>query len=106
MSNIDKYTRYFMAQATGKLPNQRGGSLLTVNKALDWVTKFCDVASHAAKIVSPLEMIADRVKNEALHDTPRIKEDAELTQAHKRANRKRKKPHSHLLIKRFKKDER
>jgi hypothetical protein len=106
MNNIEKYTKYFMAQAMGKLPNQRGGSLLTLNKALDWVTKFCDVASQATKVVSPIEMVADRIKNEVFQKDIKEHKGKSITHIPKSSKRKRShKKHSHRLIKRIKKDD-
>jgi hypothetical protein len=104
MNNTEKYKKYFMAQAMGKLPIQRGGSLLTLNKALNWVTKFCDVASQATKVVSPIEMVADRIKNEVLQKD--IKEHKDESTPHSPKSHRRKRLHkeqSHKLIKRNKK---
>ena len=67
MDRVAKYTKYFTAQAAGKIPSQRGGmfaGLLTLDNALNWVNKFCDIAADAVQVASPIKQVADRVKSE------------------------------------------
>lgn len=110
MNRTEKYTSYFMAQAHNKLPNQRGGKLgtvLTLNKALDWVNKFCDIASTTAKIVSPVQQVADQVKREIERESE-IKHSDKANTTHKPIRQHRKRTREtrdlpgHLLIKKIK----
>ena len=58
MDRVEKYKKYFMAQANGKLPTRVGfGTLLTLDKALDRVNKVCDVASYSSQAVSPVQQV-------------------------------------------------
>ena len=108
MDRVEKYKKYFMAQANGKLPNQIGGmfgTLLTLDKALDWVNKFCDVASYSSQVVSPVQQVANQVKSELEHGKSINEEDAKKP-SHKgkrRRSSKSKKVQAHQLVKRFKK---
>ena len=57
MDRVTKYTQYFTAQADGKIPLQRGGmfgGLLTLDNALNWVNKFCDIATDTVQVISPI----------------------------------------------------
>lgn len=90
MNRTEKYTRYFIAQADGELPKQRGGMLgtvLTLNKAMDWVNKFCDIA--ATRVISPVEQVNERVKSQ-IEQESEIKEAAKTTTPHKQKRRQRK----------------
>lgn len=109
MERVEKYKKYFMAQANGKLPNQIGGNfgtLLTLDKAMDWVNKFCNVASHAAQVVSPVQQVTEQVKSELMHETSIKKPDTQETR-HKGKRRRSNKSNAsqaHKLVKRFKKE--
>jgi hypothetical protein len=61
MNRVDKYKAYFKAQASGKLPKQRGG--ISLNKVLHWTKKACDLAAAASKIVSPVQQVTVQVKS-------------------------------------------
>jgi hypothetical protein len=102
MDRAEKYKKYFLAQASGKLPIQTGGmfgTLLTLDKALDWVNKFCNV-------VSPVQQVTERVKNELQNESLNEQDKHEESHKPKKISRKRsKKLHAHKLVKRFKKNE-
>lgn len=116
MDRIEKFKKYFTAQAKNMLPHQRGGRfgpLLSVDNALKWVNKFCNLAEEAIKIVSPVQQVADRVKSEVQrsgHD--HINNSLPPQKLHKPARRRKRKrsdtegsrkTQSHKLVKRSKK---
>ena len=108
MERVDKYKKYFMAQANGKLPNQMGGmfgTLLTLDKALDWVNKFCDIASYSSQVVSPVQQVANQVKSKLQREESIKEQDTQQTNhKHKRYRRSNsEKIQPHKLVKRFKK---
>ena len=109
MDRVTKYTKYFTAQADGKIPIQRGGmfgGLLTLDNTLNWVNKFCDIAADAIQVTSPLKQVANRVKSELLNTENSTKEQKVVNKPHKlkrRGKRQSDKTHLHKLVKRSKK---
>jgi hypothetical protein len=115
MDRIEKFKKYFTAQAKNMLPHQRGGRFgpLSVDNALKWVNKFCNLAEETIKIVSPVQQVADRVKNEVkCSERPRINKLLSSQKPHKSFRRRKRKrsetegsgkTQPHKLVKRSKK---
>ena len=110
MDRVAKYTQYFTAQADGKIPRQRGGMLggvLTLDNALNWVNKFCDIATDTVQVISPIKQVADRVKSELLNGVDNTIKQPQVPKKPHKLKRSRKKQsdktQAHKLVKRFKK---
>lgn len=104
MNRVDKYQAYFTAQANGKIPRQRGGGGLSLNKVLEWTKKVCDIASSASRIVSPVQQVAEQVESSLKQDPINTKGSGSNKQTVKKRCRKNTYQVSpHKLVKRYRK---